>query len=90
MDKGTIIRTAALFIALVNQCFVLAGKSPLPIDSELVENFLAAFLTIVTSIIAWYKNNYITKVGKKQKEALQEKGLIKQGRKKDNETSFDN
>ncbi|WP_164669244.1 phage holin [Virgibacillus doumboii] len=79
MDKGTIIRTAALLLALVNQCLVMFGKSPLPIDSEFLEQGISYAFTLVTSITAWYKNNYVTKTGVKQKKVLTEKGLTGKG-----------
>ncbi len=75
LDKGTVIRTAALLLALTNQILVLAGKSPLPIDSELLNQLIAVLFTTITSVIAWFKNNYVTKTGKKQKKVLLEKGL---------------
>lgn len=75
LDKGTIIRTVLLFLALLNQFLVMFGKSPLPIDSELIEQFLSGLFTIITTLIAWFKNNYVTKTGHKQKEILLEKGL---------------
>ncbi|GGB53721.1 holin [Lentibacillus populi] len=80
MDKGTIIRTAALVLALTNQILVLFGKSPLPIDSEIVKEFAALLFTIVTSIIAWFKNNYVTTRGKQQKKVLFDNGLVKKGK----------
>ncbi|MFS0507071.1 phage holin [Bacillus altitudinis] len=33
--------------------------------------------TLVTTLVAWFKNNYVTEKGKLQKEALQQKGLTK-------------
>ncbi|WP_410978791.1 phage holin [Cobetia sp. SIMBA_158] len=33
--------------------------------------------TLVTTLVAWYKNNYVTDIGKKQKEVLKQKGLTK-------------
>ncbi|MBT2216252.1 phage holin [Virgibacillus dakarensis] len=80
MDKGTIIRTAALVLALTNQILVLFGKSPLPIDSEIVKEVAALLFTIVTSIIAWFKNNYVTTKGKQQKKVLFDNGLVKKGK----------
>ncbi|MFD1335926.1 phage holin [Oceanobacillus iheyensis] len=56
MDKGTIISIIAVIIAAVNQVFVLLGKSPMPIDSELIEQFLSAVFTVTTAIIAWIRN----------------------------------
>ncbi|MFD2628190.1 phage holin [Oceanobacillus kapialis] len=78
MDKGTIIRSIVLFIALINQTLVIFGKSPLPIDSELIEQFVALSFTIATSLIAWFKNNYVTTNGKQQRQILEAKGLIRQ------------
>ncbi|MEC1242079.1 phage holin, partial [Bacillus paralicheniformis] len=37
----------------------------------------SAAFTIITSLVAWYKNNYVTGKGKLQKEALKQKGLTK-------------
>ncbi|MGM8364320.1 phage holin [Virgibacillus sp. W0181] len=82
MDKGTVIRTVTLILALINQFFVTIGKSPLPIDSELVEQLTAMFFTATTSITAWYKNNYVTKTGLKQQKVLCENGLTKGKEKK--------
>ncbi|WP_408634687.1 phage holin [Oceanobacillus manasiensis] len=77
MDKGTFIRSAVLFVALVNQILVIFGKSPLPLSSELVEQFVAVTFTVVSSVFAWFKNNYITKKGKQQREILENSGLTK-------------
>lgn len=77
MDKGTLIRSVVLFVALVNQTLVIFGKSPLPIDSELLEQFVAVTFTIVSSLIAWFKNNYITEKGKQQRKMLEDNGLTK-------------
>lgn len=72
MDKGTIIRTGVLLLALVNQFLVMFGKSPLPIDSEVLEQAVSFIFTLVTSVVAWFKNNYVTKTGMKQKEIILE------------------
>lgn len=84
MDKGTIIRTIVLAVALINQICFMFGKTALVIDeqqvSDLVNTWYAAgtmAFTIVTTLIAWFKNNYVTEKGKQQKEALKEKGLAK-------------
>ncbi|MGM8213076.1 phage holin [Virgibacillus sp. W0430] len=82
MDRGTVIRTATLLLALTNQFLVIFGKSPLPIESEVIEHMSALMFTTVTSVIAWYKNNYVTKTGKMQKEILTENGLTNKKREK--------
>ncbi|AIF68373.1 holin (plasmid) [Terribacillus saccharophilus] len=77
MDKGTIIRTIVLAIALLNQFLVIFNKSPLPISNEELEQILSSVFTLVVSLIAWYKNNYVTSKGKQQREVLQEVNLAK-------------
>lgn len=81
MDRGTLIRSFVLFVALINQTLVIFGKSPLPLDSELVEQFVAVTFTVVSSLIAWFKNNYITEKGKQQRKTLENSGLTKQTKK---------
>ncbi|WP_342474712.1 phage holin [Bacillus sp. FSL L8-0215] len=83
-DKGTVIRTVLLLIAFINQTLVMFGKPVLPITDDQVTTladslYLAgstAFL-LATTIVAWFKNNYVTEKGKKQKEILKQKGLSK-------------
>ncbi|MFP5182700.1 phage holin [Bacillus altitudinis] len=83
-DKGTVVRTVLLFIALINQGLIMFGKPVLPIDEDqvtsLAETLYLAFsmiFTIVTTLAAWFKNNYVTDKGKQQKEVLKQKGLAK-------------
>ncbi|MFK4461635.1 phage holin [Bacillus safensis] len=83
-DKGTVIRTVLLFMALINQFLIMVGKPVLPISEDqvtsLAETLYLAFsmvFTLVTTLVAWFKNNYVTDKGKKQKEVLQQKGLTK-------------
>ncbi|QKY68868.1 phage holin [Lentibacillus sp. CBA3610] len=79
MDKGTVIRTAALAVALINQFLVVFGKSPLPIDAEIAEQTVSFSFTLTTSTWAWFKNNYVTKTGRKQKQVLMENDLLERG-----------
>ncbi|MEH7649855.1 phage holin [Bacillus safensis] len=72
-----------LFIALINQGLIMLGKSVLPISEDQVSTltdtlYLAGSMifTIVTTLFAWFKNNYTDK-GKLQKEVLKQKGLTK-------------
>ncbi|QTM99222.1 phage holin [Sediminibacillus dalangtanensis] len=77
MDKGTWVRTVVLALALVNQVLVMFSKSPLPIDNEMAEQITASIFTVVTSVYAWFKNNYVTKKGKQQRDILRQNGLSK-------------
>ncbi|MBW4850956.1 MAG: phage holin [Bacillaceae bacterium] len=83
-DKGTVIRTVLLFIALINQGLIMFGKPILPISEDQVTSlaetlYLAGSMifTIVTTLLAWFKNNYVTSKGQQQKEVLKQKGLTK-------------
>ncbi|MCP1147962.1 MULTISPECIES: phage holin [Bacillus] len=84
LDKGTVVRSVLLLVALINQFLVMFGKTPLPLDEESVNNLAnvlyVAFSTLFTTImtlITWFKNNYVTSKGKQQKEVLKQKGLTK-------------
>ena len=57
ISKGTIIRTACLVLAIVNNALAIANKSPLPIDDAMLEQVISFCFTAVTSIVAWWKNN---------------------------------
>ncbi|WP_353856423.1 phage holin [Bacillus sp. Bos-x628] len=83
-DKGTVIRTVLLLIALINQGLITFGKPILPISEDEVNSladtlYLAGSMifTLVTTLVAWFKNNYVTSRGKEQKEVLKQKGLTK-------------
>lgn len=60
ISAGTIARTLVLVLAIVNQIMSACGKSPLPIESETLEQLVTAGFTIVAALIAWWKNNSFT------------------------------
>lgn len=60
ISAGTIARTLLLVLAIINQILSACGKSPLPIESETLEQLVTAGFTIVTALIAWWKNNSFT------------------------------
>lgn len=60
ISKGTIIRTACLVLAIINNALAIAGKSPLPIDDAMVTEVISFVFTVVTSVAAWWKNNSFT------------------------------
>ena len=61
VSTGTIVRTVILLVALFNQVMSVSGHAILPIDDEMVESAVSTIATIVTAIIAWWKNNSFTK-----------------------------
>ncbi|MEC1650080.1 phage holin [Bacillus vallismortis] len=83
-DKGTVIRTVLLLLALINQTMLMLGKSPLDITEGQVNQLADALytagsliFTIGTTLVAWFKNNYVTTRGHKQKAILKENNLTK-------------
>jgi SPP1 family holin len=83
-DKGTVIRTVLLLVALINQTMLMLGKSPLDISEDQVNQLADALytagsliFTIGTTAVAWYKNNYVTTRGHQQKAVLKQNNLTK-------------
>ena len=60
ISKGTIIRTALLLLAIINNVFALFGKAPLPITNEQLELIISTVFTVVMAVINWWKNNSFT------------------------------
>lgn len=60
ISKGTIIRTACLLLAIINNLLAIYGKSPLPINDETLVEVISFCFTTVASIVAWWKNNSFT------------------------------
>lgn len=60
VKPATVARTVVLALALVNQLLSASGKSPLPIDSASVEQWVTAGLTTAAAIWAWWENNSFT------------------------------
>ncbi|AKF30713.1 phage holin [Bacillus velezensis] len=83
-DKGTVVRTVLLLIALINQTMLMFGKSPLGITEGQVNQLadalytaVSVIFTISTTLVAWFKNNYVTDKGHKQRTVLKQHDLTK-------------
>lgn len=61
ISKGTIIRTALLVLAIINNLLAVFGKAPLPITNEQLELIISTIFTVVMAVINWWKNNSFTK-----------------------------
>ncbi|MGD6832818.1 phage holin [Sutcliffiella halmapala] len=57
ISKGAWFRIVFLVLALVNQVLVMMDKSPIPVNSEQLEQLYTLIWTIVASVIAWWKDN---------------------------------
>ena len=75
VDKGAIIRTTILAVALLNQLLVSAGYSPLPIDDANIELWLSTGFTAVAAVLAWWKNNALTRKAKQAEKLAKQRGL---------------
>ena len=52
-----LVRTAVLFIALLNQLLMVFGYSILPISEEEFGELFTALFTVVTALWVWWKDN---------------------------------
>lgn len=77
---STIVRTVCLFVALANQILTATGHSPIPVDNEEIQQLISITLTVITSLVAWWKNNSFTLPAKqadiwmKEMKAKEKKG----------------
>lgn len=60
IEPGTIIRTVILALALINQLLTASGHSIINVSDDTITQLISAAATIITSIIAWWKNNSFT------------------------------
>ena len=60
MSKETIIRTVILIVALLNQVLVITGHSIFPVNEDQLTELISVAFTVVTALIAWWKNNSFT------------------------------
>lgn len=70
--SGTIARTICLCLALVNQVLTATGHSVINISAESVNTLISTGFTIVTAVIAWWKNNSFTQSALKADEVIRE------------------
>lgn len=72
ISAGTIARTICLCLALVNQILTATGHSVINISDESVNTLISTGFTIVTAIVAWWKNNSFTQSALKADEVMRE------------------
>ena len=72
ITSGTIARTIILVLALVNQLLTATGHSVINISDESVNTLISTGFTIVTAVIAWWKNNSFTQSALKADEVMRE------------------
>ena len=72
IGAGTIARTICLCLALVNQILTATGHSVINISDESINALISTGFTIVTAIVAWWKNNSFTQSALKADEVMRE------------------
>ena len=72
IKSDTIARTIVLALALINQVLAIVGKQALPFAEDDVYQICSLIATIITSAIAWWKNNSFTQAAIKADELLKE------------------
>lgn len=68
LTKGSAVRYIVLFLALINQWLADKGLSPIPIDEETI----STIITTVVGLYVAYKDNPVTKEGKKANDELKQ------------------
>ena len=61
ISAGTIARTIVLIVALVNTLLTAFEKNPLPFSDDELYAFVFPVITVIVSLVAWWKNNSFTK-----------------------------
>ena len=72
ITAGTIARTIILVLALLNQILTATGHSVINISDESINTLISTGFTIVTAIVAWWKNNSFTQSALKADEVMRE------------------
>ncbi|MGW7927606.1 phage holin [Staphylococcus xylosus] len=65
---GTSVRFIVLILALINQWLATKNISPIPVD----EDSISSILTTIVALYTFYKDNPITKEGKKANDKLKQ------------------
>ena len=60
VTSGTIARTIILALALINQVLTATGHNVIDVADEDVNTLISTIFTLVTAIVAWWKNNSFT------------------------------
>ena len=72
ISDGTIARTILLALALINQLLTAFGYNVIDISDETVNTLVSTSFTVVTAIIAFWKNNSFTKEAIESDKVLKE------------------
>ena len=80
VSTSTIARTIILILALINQILTSTGHSVIPVSNDQVQEIVSLVFTIISALVAWWKNNSFTAPAKqadiwmKKMKAKEKKG----------------
>lgn len=69
---GTIARTFVLVVALVNQLCVASGHTLIAVDDDTLYDAVSTVVTVVSALVAWWKNNSFSYAALKGDERMRE------------------
>ena len=72
VTAGTIARTIVLALALINQLLTAFGYNVIDISTETINTLISTIFTIVTALIAFWKNNSFTQAAIEADEVMKE------------------
>lgn len=73
ITAGTIARTACLVLALVNQVLMVLGYKVIDVSDDTVNTLITTGFTVVTALIAWWKNNSFTQAAIEADEVMRDR-----------------
>lgn len=73
ITAGTIARTACLVLALVNQILMVLGYKVIDVSDDTVNTLITTGFTVVTALIAWWKNNSFTQAAIEADEVMRDR-----------------
>lgn len=80
ITAGTIARTAILVLALVNQVLTAMGHSIINVSDDDINTLISTGFTVVSAIIAWWKNNSFTHAAIMADEVLKNEKVLSGGK----------
>lgn len=72
VTPGTIARTLILALALINQILTASGHSIIAVSDDDINTLITTGFTVVSALLAWWKNNSFTKPALKADVVLRE------------------
>lgn len=73
-QRASIVRYAALILVIVNAILTMFNMPIIPAEYA---DIVASGLIAIVGLYVGFKNNYLTRRGKKQAEELEQVGLLK-------------